>query len=109
MTNIFAVPSGPPVNVHHVTYSTNPTIATFMWREPLHSQRNGVISGYSLKVCQTHPDGVCTDYTFSYGRTAVNISLHPYYEYNWSVAAHTSVGRGPYSNYTNFRMPEHSK
>ena len=94
------------MDVSHVTNSTNPALATFMWREPLIPDRNGVITQYSLKVCQTHPAGVCTDHAISNERTSVAISLHPDYEYNWSVAAHTSMGQGPYSSYTSFQMPE---
>ena len=94
------------MDVSHVTDLTNPTMATFMWREPLFPQRNGMITGYNLRICQTHPDGGCTDYIISNGGTSKNILLHPYYVYHWSVAAHTSVGRGPYSNIISFQMPE---
>ena len=94
------------MDVSHVTDLTNPTMATFMWREPLISERNGVITEYSLKVCETHPDVGCTDYTISNGGTSRHIPLHPDYVYHWRVAAHTSVGRGPYSNHISFQMPE---
>ena len=87
--------------------STSSTMVNLTWSEPLYSQRNEMITGYSVEMCQTDPSGSCTT-TLNHGaQTSLVISsLHPYYEYKWRVAAHTSVGRGSYSNYTSFQMPE---
>ena len=104
LMHIFSVPGGPPVSLY--AHPANSTMVTLTWSEPPYSQRNGVITGYSVKMCQIHPGGSCSTPLNNGAKTLLVIqSLHPYYEYNWSVAAHTSVGRGPYSSYSNFRMP----
>ena len=86
------------------------TIVTLTWGDQPYTQRNVVINGYSVEVCQIDPDGLCST-TLSHGaQTSLVISsLHPYYEYKWRVAAHTSLGHGPYSSYISFQMPEDSE
>ena len=101
----FSVPGGSPVSLQ-----TNPTSSitvTLVWNDLPYSQRNGVIVRYSVEVCQIEPHGSCKTSPTNGNQTSLVISsLHPYYEYNWRVAANTSVGRGPYSSYTSFVMPE---
>ena len=80
---------------------------TLVWSDPLSPQKNGEITGFSVEVCQIDPGGLCRTPLTNGDQTSLTLSsLHPYYVYNWRVAAHTSVGRGPYSSYTSFRMPE---
>ena len=102
--HIFLVPDGPPVSLY--AHPTNSTMVTLTWTEPPYPQRNGVITGYSVKMCQIDPGGSCSMPLNNGAKTFLVItSLHPYYEYNWRVAAHTSLGRGPYSSYSSFQMP----
>ena len=104
-THIFSVPSGPPVSLS--ADLTSSTRVTLTWSDPPSPQRNGEITGYSVEVCQTDPGGSCRTLPTNGDQTSLDVpSLHPYSLYDWRVAAHTSVGRGPYSSYTSFRMPE---
>ena len=102
---LYSAPTGPPINPR--ANPTNPTTVMFEWSEPHYSERNGMITQYTLEVCQTDPAGLCRGYTEAL--TSIYKSLHPGYEYTWGVAAHTAVGRGPYSSLIRFRMPEDGK
>ena len=83
------------------------TRVNLTWSDPPSPQRNGEITGYSVEVCQIDPGGSCRTLPTNGDQTFLVVSsLHPYYVYHWSVAAHTSVDRGPYSNIISFQMPE---
>ena len=109
--NLYTAPSGSPTNFMPDLASASATMVTLMWRVLPYSQRNGIIRRYSLEVCQIDPlVSGCTNHASNEDQTSLVISsLHPYYVYHWRVAAHTSVGRGPYSSYISFRMPEDGK
>lgn len=79
----------------------------FSWNEPLYQERNGEVSHYSLRVCQTEPEGSC-DYHMIMD-TQLELLLHPHYNYSWMVAAVNSVAMGPYSTPTTLQMPEDSE
>ena len=109
MIYMYTAPTGSPISLSNS--AANATVVTLMWRAPPYSQRNGIITRYSLEVCQIDPlVSRCTNHDSNGAQTSLVISsLHPYYVYNWRVAAHTSVGGGSYSSYISFRMPEDGK
>ena len=74
------------------------------WSPPPSEQQNGEIRHYSVRVTGTDTD-VSTTAT---GLSITVPSLHPYYFYQYSVAAVT-VGTGPYSEPETVRMPPDGK
>ena len=101
---IYIAPSGFPANLLH--RPLNSTAISLSWIELPYHQRNGIIHYYAVRVCQIEPEGQCEDHRAA-GTTTLELSLHPHYRYNWTVAAYT-VAKGPYSQST-FQMPEDSK
>ena len=89
-----AVPSSPPLNVTREVAGSRSILLS--WEPPEYSEHNGVINGYSVHVFE-----VATNNSFAFNRTShtelLIQQLHPYYEYQCSVAALTSVGKGPLS------------
>lgn len=74
----------------------NSTAIIISWELPALDGRNGNITGYSLLIRV-----LATNTTTTYNQSGVHIelvvsSLHPYYEYEYQIAAETAVGRGPY-------------
>ena len=88
------VPTSPPRNAGGV--SVNSTFILLTWEPPARDGRNGIITLYYIHVLE-----VPTSRTFTFERpTHTDLligSLHPYYDYQCSVAADTSVGRGPFT------------
>ena len=67
-----------------------------MWVIPLPEQQNGPIVGYTVRVVRVdNGDTVEFDTT---NTTLMVDSLVPYTSYEWTVAARTSVGTGPFSS-----------
>jgi len=73
----------------------NSTFILLTWEPPVRDGRNGIIVSYYISILE-----VPTNRTFIYERpiyTDLLIgALHPFYEYQCSVAAETAVGRGPF-------------
>lgn len=88
-----AVPTSSPLNARGVT--VNSTFILLTWEPPVRDGRNGIIVSYYIRILE-----VPTNRTFIYERpihTDLLIgALHPFYEYQCSVAAETAVGRGPF-------------
>lgn len=89
-----AVPTSYPANF--TEYSTNSSSILLEWQLPQTDGRNGHIISYSIAVRE-----IQTNRTFTLIQTGGNqqllmTSLHPFYEYEYSVAANTSVGQGPF-------------
>lgn len=77
------------------------------WEPPFISDRNGIITEYTLRWSL-----VTTGEHNEYTTTATNItvtSLLPYTTYVWTITASTTVGIGPYSTAINVLMPEDGK
>ena len=91
---VCAVPGVPRgVNVT----SPNSTSLLVTWDHPLASDRNGVITGYTV-IRQNGSEIITTE--FSYNDTSQLLDgLAPFTEYNITVAGNTSAGQG------NFTMP----
>ena len=87
-----AVPSGPPVGVSHLEVTS--ISVTLSWNPPETSQQNGVIRSYIVIVREEE-----TGRNFSVNSTNTELSignLHPFYTYNFAVAAVT-VSQGPFT------------
>ena len=68
----------------------------FTWLAPPAIQQNGVIQYYQFRLRELNTGIFWTFYVVD---EDINIaSLHPYYNYECTAAAHTSVGSGPFSN-----------
>lgn len=93
---LYTAPSAPPLSVQH-TVLTN-TRLLVEWSPPSTQYQNGIIRHYSLELNDT--TGLRTVTGSSYTVT----NLHPYYIYNYSIAAFT-IALGPYSGWMSVRMP----
>ena len=89
--------------MNFVLQSLDASTLSLTWEPPSPEHRNGVILQYSVNV--THVETSSTQQSFTSSTSKVLTSLHPDYTYECSVAAETSVGRGPYRTQT-IRMPE---
>ena len=87
------VPSAAPTFVTGDVQSSS--VVVFTWLDPPSIDQNGIIQYYLVKVHEIETGILWTffavDQDISIG------SLHPYYYYDCTVAAHTIVGTGPYS------------
>ena len=66
------------------------------WDLPLPENRNGEISGYTVTVQKT--DTGETSHLSAIETSLTVQSLTPYNTYQFSVAASTSIGRGPFTS-----------
>ena len=73
------------------------------WDPPSPEHKNGIILRYYFNI--TLPSTSDTDGSLTPNTYTIITSLHPYYIYKCSVAAETSVGRGPYRSDV-IQMPE---
>ena len=74
------------------------------WQPPLEENRNGPIVGYTANLTEILTGRnwqLLTETT----QLIVN-ELHPFYSYNYSVAAKTSAGLGPFTAIMSVKMPE---
>ena len=80
------------------------TLVVFTWVAPPAIDQNGVINHYVVKLREINTDVVwsfvAVDEDISIG------SLHPFYYYECTVAASTSVGTGPRSTAVRVQMDE---
>ena len=92
MTFVLIAPTAPPVLISATEVTSDSVKLT--WNVPPLSEHNGLIRKYILKQIELNTGAVkyynVTDTTY------VATALHPYYQYNFSVAAVT-VAPGPYS------------
>ena len=71
-------------------------ISSFTWLELPDIDKNGIILYYEIQVVE-YETGILWTY-FTVTRDINIASLHPYYNYIGTVAAHTIVGSGPFSS-----------
>ena len=89
---MFKAPSGVPVSVSLIPI--NSTANNLTWNEVNCSQRNGLITGYTVMISNS-------SITYNLNSTERYIILNDLVfgtVYNISVAAVNSVGRGPFSD-----------
>ncbi len=92
----FAVPTGPPLSVTAASISS--TSIRISWQAPQLALQNGDISSYRISILELETGTVVTYSTFPTDSIYVVNSLHPFYNYNCSVAAYTN-GLGPIDYY----------
>lgn len=71
---------------------------------PLPQDVNGIVSDYTISITSS-----IGDRSFRIGSNTTNyslVSLRPYIAYTCMVAAHTSIGRGPFSTNVTLTTPE---
>ena len=89
---MFKAPSGAPVSVYLIP--VNSTANNLTWNEVNCSQRNGLITGYTVMISNS-------SITYNLNSIERYIILNDLVfgtVYNISVAAVNSVGRGPFSD-----------
>ena len=98
-------PSSVPRSVTVV--AVNSTSARVSWQPPPFEDRNGIITGYHIRVLGLNtPDNIALP---PVNATMLLVEdLHPFYAYRFSVAAET-VAIGPYSTAVTQKLPEGSK
>ena len=94
LTCIFAAPTGPPASV--MTTST-PNTFTVQWGPVECADRNGDITGYSVRYGEVGSAGSLQMVGGDMDREATISDLTPSTEYTISVAAVTTAGTGVYS------------
>ncbi len=96
------VPSGPPQSFV-VSPSTSRSL-TLQWDPPLPLEVNGIITDYTITIFSNSHN-----FSLQVGSNATNYnlaSLRPYTRYTCNIAAHTMVGRGPFSIHVSVTTPE---
>ena len=93
---MLAVPGGPPQNMTADAISS--TQILLLWKSPPSDVQNGHIRSYAIFVLEIQTNTSLTYKVNSGSRLQVG-SLHPYFEYECSVAAVT-IGPGPYTSLT---------
>ena len=74
---------------------------TLSWSQPLLEQRNGVVRKYIITALETDTGN---EYSWESVLTTITIhSLHPFYTYQFRVAAYT-VQQGPFSYIITLQM-----
>lgn len=102
--HLSAAPTGPPQNI--IAPVVEGTYLTLSWEPPISSEQNGIITSYRIKV--TTEDGVVLD-NFTSDTTYTVSNLEPYSIYQFSVAALTVHGQGPFSSNVAIRTGETGK
>ena len=98
--HFLSVPSGPPLSV--IAVASSPRSVFLSWDPPSILQRNGIITGYQVRVIVAESGRQFED-TVETTYYNVTTSITPYTTYNLAVAARTVNGTGPFSNMTTAR------
>ena len=86
-------PSAPPRSPSGIAVSS--TVVTLTWSSPPLIDINGIIRNYVIRIRERETSRV---WIFQATNSHINItSLHPYYNYECEVAAHT-IATGPYTD-----------
>ena len=90
---------GPSASPENVTVGTiESTWITLSWRPPPPKDHNAPLTHYTIKYKWPMSQGTADNTTVPASQLSANITgLHPYYEYNLSVAAANVAGEGIYS------------
>ena len=103
IVHLHAAPSSSPLRLVGQAVSSERILLS--WDLPEPAGRNGIVTGYTIRVLE-----VATGNVFSYNHTNrtdfLVERLHPYYDYECSVAAATVVGFGPLSEPDTVRTNE---
>lgn len=97
----YTAPSAPPQAISGNAIST--TVITLQWSRPPPIDVNGVIVKYAVRVVEVYTGQIYNLFTQN---MHINVgSLHPYYVYECTVAAHT-IGTGVFSSPINVTTQE---
>ena len=100
--SLHSAPTGPPLDADATPI--NSTSVTISWNPPAPENQNGVITGYVINLTIVSSGDV---FQYSSSRDNITIgSLHPFTTYDFTVAAQTSVGTGPYTTNSTVMTPE---
>ena len=95
------VPSGSPNMINII--ALNATALRMSWEEPPAGEQNGLITNYIINMTVVETG---ESWHFMTTETSIELqSLHPFYTYNFLMAAATVNGTGPYSSVFTIQMP----
>ena len=97
-----AAPTGPPKNFTLMANNSRSLILS--WAPPLPQDINGIIIDYTINVTSS-----LGSHSFQVGSGVTTYSLaslRPYVAYTCIIAAHTSVGQGPFGTNVTLTTPE---
>ena len=95
------VPVNAPLNPTGV--AINSRTLSFTWEAPPEEDRNGIVREYRVNITELETGRV---FQMVSSTTSILVSsLHPYYTYQWAVAAFT-VGEGPFSAIQSILTPQ---
>ena len=99
---VLVVPTGYPQDFSIEVLSSRSAVLS--WIPPLLERQNGIIISYTVKVVVVQSGA---DFQVPSASTVVRIdTLEPNTMYDFSVAAMTSIGRGPFTNIVNITTPQ---
>lgn len=98
-------PSSSPVNINARSEISNGVILE--WSPPPLTERNGIIVGYNITIEDTTSNIMTILHSSALNVTIT--SLDPYTMYQYSIAAYTVIGLGPYSTLLFFQTQEAGK
>lgn len=102
MTIVIAAPSGPPQNL---TVAVNDSRSLILnWDVPLPQDINGIITDYTINISSNL--GISNILVGSNTTSFTLTSLRPFVAYTCVIAAHTSIGQGPFSTSMTLTTPE---
>ena len=106
MTLVFfpAAPTAPPTSVEATVF--NSSSLSISWRPPPFNNQNGIIVGYVIHLLEIVTGNNHTINTNGLHTETFITSLHPYYTYQFTVAAQT-VDIGPFSPIGVVQTDEH--
>ena len=87
-----AVPTGAPRNLAAAAVSS--TSISFTWEAPSFELQNGIIRSYHINVTELETGQMWSYVTPGIDTLLILNSLHPFYQYNCSIAANT-IALGP--------------
>lgn len=101
---MYTVPTGAPHSLNAVTIDSSSL--NLFWEEPRADKQNGEIIHYHIALV-TFDTGEKLHIRTENANTSLRVqSLHPFFTYQFTVAASTVVGTGPYSPGYQLQMPE---
>ena len=105
-SKIVPAPSGAPI-VNHSSLTPTSRSILLEWEPPLLEERNGNIIQYTIELIQL--DRGLNQTLTTTNTTLTVLGLHPYSVYRYRLAAHTSVGKGPFSNFSELQTLQDGK
>lgn len=103
---ILTAPSGSPRDTSVTVVSSQSLLV--QWSSPLAEEQNGIIVSYTIRVVNVLTEEIKLYQREGHHSEYLVESLHPYYEYDVSVAAGTII-QGPFSTPTRVRTREDSE